>query len=334
MVARMSTARRGAIVAIALVSTLAAQVKKGDVAPPFTFHQVWNDGPQGFDALAGSVVILEFGHPDVEVCHESMPRLNELHAKYGRRGLMVIGVADDTETKIHGTFIRGFSAKYPYIKSNDFAKKYGVRFYPAAFCIDANGLVHSLADWWVPDDIVVEELLQALPLPPALPADKRWDTLRGAWRRGEFAKVAEQIGKIGALPKLDEADREVLAVQQKALDEKREAALVRIAAIAQGPDYGAAANELGRIEKAWAGLPPAAAARKELDRFEADPKLEAEVDAARALERLMSGVDTSKIPALKKVIQDLHAFRKKHEGTFAAKRAAAQTTRLIGRPPL
>jgi hypothetical protein len=266
------------------------------------------------------------------VCRDSVPRLNELHAKYGKRGLLVIGVADDAEGKIESTFVKGLVAAYPYVKSNDFAKKYKVEFHPSAFCIDANGLVHSLADWWVPEETTIEELLQALPLPPKPPADRRYDALRGAWQRGEFAKVAEQITKVGALPNLDEANREELAKQQAALDQKRDAALVRITEIAKGPDYGAAAGELERIEKAWTGLPPAAAARTELERFAADAKIKAEVDAARALDKLMTGVDTSKIPVLRKVITDLDRFRKKYAGTLAAKRADQHHTRLTGRP--
>ncbi len=328
----MSTARLVAIVAITLVAAPAAQIEIGEPAPAFTFHQVWNDAPQDFAALAGKVVILEFGHPDVPVCQQSMPRMNELHAKYGKRGVLVLGVADDSEAKIHGTFIRGFSAAYPFVKSNDFAKKYGVEFLPAAFCIDAYGNVHSLPDWWVPEDTTIDELLQALPLPPPLPADKRWDTMRAAWRRSEYTKVARQIAKIGTLPKLADDDRAVLAAQQQALDGRRDAQLARVTELAAGPDYAAAAEELERIEKAWGDMPPAVAARKELDRFAADAKIDAEIDAGRALRRLMSGVDTSKIPVLRKVITDLDRFRKKHAGTLAGKRADAHHTRLTGRP--
>jgi cytochrome c biogenesis protein CcmG/thiol:disulfide interchange protein DsbE len=319
--------------AVALLVALApAQVKKGQPAPEFTFNRVWGDGVKGFADLAGKVVILEYGHPDLDVCRDSVKRMNELHAKYGKRGLLVIGVADDAEGKIESTFVKGLVAAYPYVKSNDFAKKYKVEFHPSAFCVDANGLVHSLADWWLPEETTIEELLQALPLPPALPADKRYDALRSAWQRCEYAKVAEQITKVGALPSLDAASRDVLAQQQQALDGKRDAALARIAEIAKGPDYGAAAGELERIEKAWAGMPPAAAARTELERFAADAKIKAEVDAARALDKLMTGVDTSKIPLLRKAIADLDRFRKKYAGTLAGKRADQHHTRLAGRP--
>jgi hypothetical protein len=293
---------------------------------------VWNDGPKSFADLTGKVVILEFGHPDHEVCRQSVPHHTRLHEQYGARGLLLIGVSDDTESKIHDTFVRGFAAKYPWIKSNDFARKYKVEYLPATWCLDVYGNVQTLPDWWLPEDLVIEELLQALPLPPALPADKRYDAVRAAWRRFEYAKVGEQIAKAGALPNLPAEVHQVLAAQQAALDQKREAQLARVAELAKAPDQTLAAAELERIEKAWAGMPPAAAARKELDRIGADEKLQVELAATRALQKLMHGADTANVASLRKVAAELTRFEKKHSGTLAAKRAADHKTRLSGRP--
>ncbi len=44
----------------ALAAHAPAQVAKGATAPSFAFEKVWNDGPAGFDDLAGKVVILDF----------------------------------------------------------------------------------------------------------------------------------------------------------------------------------------------------------------------------------------------------------------------------------
>ena len=43
-----------------LGSALVAQVPKGNAAPEFPFHKVWNDGPTSFADFAGKVVILKF----------------------------------------------------------------------------------------------------------------------------------------------------------------------------------------------------------------------------------------------------------------------------------
>ncbi len=321
------------ILAVALVcgGTL-AQAKKGSAAPTFNITLTWNDAPTSQADLAGKIVIIEYAHPEHEVCKQSIPHLLHLHKKYAARGLLVLGMADVPEATIQEQFVKGLGAIYPWIKSNDFYKKFGIKFLPSAFCIDGYGNVQSLADWWVPDEAAIEELLQTLPLPPKLPADKRYDPLRMHWQKGEYGKLCEGIAKMLTLPNVDAATREALAAQQAALDTRREAQLARVAELGAGPDYTAATGELERMEKAWLALPPAAAARKELDRFAADDKIKLEVAAGVALQKLMAPVDTSKIPALRKVIVDLDKFRKKYVGTWAGKRADFHHTRLCSRP--
>jgi peroxiredoxin len=332
----MSTrARLLGIVTAAIVSTAAAavgQVKRGDVAPSFAFGKTWNDAPTSFAELAGKIVIVEYVHPDHEVCKQSVTRMLDLHKKFAKRGVLVLGVSDESEAKIHDQFIKGLGAAYPWIKSNDFAKKYGCKYLPSAYCIDAYGCVFSLPDWWVPEDTTIEELLQALPLPPKLPADKQWDATRLAWQKNEYGKVREQIDKMLTLPALAADARAHLDAQKAALEQRQAAQVARVAELAAGPDFAAATSELERIEKAWPSAPPAAAARKELESFASDAKIQTEVTAGKALQKLMAGVDTSRIPALRKVIGDLDKFRKKHAGTHAGKIADQQHTRLCSRP--
>jgi peroxiredoxin len=326
-------ARTWTLVAIASLAGLAtAQVKRGSPPPQFTFGRIWNDGPKSFADLAGKVVIVEYSYSEHEVCKQSVPHFNELHKKFASKGLIVLGVSSEPEATIETQFIKGRSAIYPWVKSNDFREKWKVQFLPACFCIDAYGNIHSLADWWAPDEATIEELLQALPLPPKLPADKLFDPMRGMWARSEFSDLKAQIDKLLAMPKLEQAQRDVLLEQQKALEERQAKWLARAPELGKRQDYASAAAELERIEKSWAGLPPAIAARKELDRFVADEKIKAEVAAGVALRKLMEGVDTAKIPALRKVIVDLDKFRKKYAGTWAGKRADFHHTRLCSRP--
>lgn len=329
----MSTRTRlAAFVAAALVGSLTpAQVKKGDPAPPFTIVQSWNGGPKTFAELAGKVLIVEISHVDDHMCKASVQRLIELNQKYKDRGLYILGVSHETEAKIESHFVRSLGATYPFVKSNDFAEKYAVKFYPSTYTIDAFGNVHSLPDWWVPEESTIEELLEALPLPPKMPADKRFDPLRSMWQKGEYTKLGEAIDKMAALPKLEPEVRDALTAQKEALAQKQQKHLARVAQLVDEADFTHATAELERIEKSWAGQPPAAAARKEIDRLAVDEKVKPEVAAGRALQKLMAGVDTSKIPVLRKVIVDLDKFRKKYVGTLAGKRADAHHTRLCSR---
>lgn len=332
--AQMGThARTSVALAAVLLGGLAtAQVRKGEKPPEFTFGKVWNDGPKSFAELAGKVVIVEYSHSKHEVCKQSVPHFNELHKKFAARGLIVLGVSSEPEATIQDQFVTGMRAVYPWVKSNDFAEKWKIEYLPSCYCIDAFGNLHSLADWWVPDEATIEELLQALPLPPKLPPEKLYDPLRPLWAKSDFARLREHLEKLLAMPKLEAAAREVLLGQKQALEERQQKWLERATQLGARPDYASAASELERIEKSWAGLPPALAARKELDRFAADAKIKAEVDAGKALYKLMAGVDTGRIPALRKVIVDLDKFRKKYKGTWAGTTADAHHTRLCMRP--
>ncbi|HEX5052793.1 MAG TPA: redoxin domain-containing protein [Planctomycetota bacterium] len=321
-----------ALAVVLLAGAATAQVKKGERPPEFTFGKVWNDGPKSFAELAGKVVIVEYSHSKHDVCKKSVPHFNELHKKFASRGLVVLGVSSEPEATIEQQFVTGMGAIYPWIKSNDFREKYKVEYLPCCFCFDAYGNVYSLPDWWVPDEATIEELLQALPLPPELPADRIYDTMRVMWARSEFDKLHQLIEKRLATPKLDEPVREVLEGQKTALAEREARWLERVGQIGARADYASAASELDHIVKSWGDLPPGASAKKELERFAADPKIKVEVDAGRALQKLMDGVDTSRIPALRKVINDLDKFRRKYKGTWAGTTADFHHTRLCARP--
>jgi hypothetical protein len=249
--AQMGThARTSVALAAVLLGGLAtAQVKKGEKPPEFTFGKVWNDGPKSFAELAGKVVIVEYSHSKHEVCKQSVPHFNELHKKFAARGLIVLGVSSEPEATIQDQFVTGMRAVYPWVKSNDFAEKWKIEYLPSCYCIDAFGNLHSLADWWVPDEATIEELLQALPLPPKLPPEKLYDPLRPLWARSDFARLREHLEKLLAMPKLEAAAREVLLGQKQALEERQQRWLERATQLGARPDYASAASELERIEK-------------------------------------------------------------------------------------
>jgi peroxiredoxin len=329
--------RNGAIVACSLgaalaVSPLPAQWRRGAPVPPITWVKAWNGAPATFGELAGKVVVVAFVHTNCENSKGEVPQLNALHAKYAAAGLVVLGVSEEAEGLIESTYVKGVRAAYPLVKSNDIRKQWGIRFLPSTWVIDANGLVHTLPDVGPPDDTLIDELLQGLPVEPRVPAGAKFEPLRQLWVKSEFAKLHEHIGKTLALPKLDRDMQQALVGQQQALAARQERALARIAALGGGPDYAAHCEELERAEKAWGTLPPAAAARAVIDRMLADAKIKKEITAGRALRKLLTDVDTSKLPVLRKLIEDLDKFRRKHADTYAGKQATAQQTRLSMRP--
>ena len=90
-------------------------------------------------------------------------------------------------------------------------------------------------------------------------------------------------------------------------------------------------EQLEKMEKLWKGLPPAAAAKEQLDAFGKDPTIKKELGASRALQKLVGRYDPSKIAQARKLAEELGKFAKKYEGTHAAKQAEVRRQRLSGR---
>ena len=90
-------------------------------------------------------------------------------------------------------------------------------------------------------------------------------------------------------------------------------------------------KQLEKMEKLWKGLPPAAAAKEQLDAFGKDPTIKKELGASRALQKLVGRYDPSKIAQARKLAEELGKFAKKYEGTHAAKQAEVRRQRLSGR---
>ena len=104
------------------------------------------DGPAThLSALRGKPVLLTFWATSCPGCVEEIPLLNELHAKYGSRGLQVIGVAMsyDQEPQIRALRERKAIA-YPLAFDRDgkLSEAMGkVRLTPTSFLLDPQGQV-------------------------------------------------------------------------------------------------------------------------------------------------------------------------------------------------
>jgi hypothetical protein len=239
-------------------------------------------------------------------------------------------VSDEPEGLIEETFITKLGAKYPWVKAKNCNTLYGIKFFPSVFCIDANGAVYSVPDDRMPDAGTIEKLLADVQLAPKLPEGAAYDPLRQMWQKGEYLKLRDWLDKALAQEKLDPTVREVCEAQKVSLQKRIDGQLTRVAQLGQGPDYAGAADQLAKVEKKWKGLPPADAARKEIDRFAADATIKKELAAGRALQKLLGQFDTSKQSQAKKLVGELMKFEQKNVGTHAAKIAEQQRLRLSG----
>lgn len=236
-------------------------------------------------------------------------------------------MSDEAEGLIEDTFITKLGAKYPFVKAKGCNEKYGIKGFPTVYVIDANGLVHSEGN---PSEATITELLADVSLAPKMPKEARYDAIRSMWEKRDYARLRDHLDKTLAQPNLDAPMREVLEAQKAELGKKVEAQGKRIERLGAGPDYAASGDQLERIMKEWKGFPPEAAAKKELDRFAADPAIKKELGAGKALQKLVAAFDPGKPAQLRKLVAELANFRKKYVGTHAATQAEEMMSRLRG----
>lgn len=136
------------IPALALVSAMfcsfAQSAPLGHLAPDFELSG-GGDAAVKLSALRGKVVYLDFWASWCGPCRQSFPWMNDLQAKYGSRGLQIVGVNLDAKgsdarkflSENNGNFLLAFDSK------GVTPKLYGVKGMPTSYLIDRDGRIVS-----------------------------------------------------------------------------------------------------------------------------------------------------------------------------------------------
>lgn len=74
----------------------------GTAPPPLRAETWFHSTPLTPEALGGKAILIVFWNPGCAPCRDLIPTLVDVHERYGKEGLMVIGC-----TKLHGSFIDG-----------------------------------------------------------------------------------------------------------------------------------------------------------------------------------------------------------------------------------
>jgi thiol-disulfide isomerase/thioredoxin len=100
-----------------------------------------------FDLTAhqGKVVIVDFWASWCVPCRRSFPWLNAMHDKYGRDGLVIIGVNLDQERAAADEFLAEYPPRFSivYDKTKELAKEYGVVAMPSSYLIGRDGVIRK-----------------------------------------------------------------------------------------------------------------------------------------------------------------------------------------------
>ena len=89
----------------------------------------------------GSVRVVDFWATWCPPCREAIPHLNELHRKYGDRGVSILGVSVDENPKEIAAFDRKVHIEYPSLMTSTQVEEAfgGIAGLPSTFILDRQG---------------------------------------------------------------------------------------------------------------------------------------------------------------------------------------------------
>lgn len=121
-----------------------AVARRGQPAPAFKLFAV-NGQPLSNEGLKGSVVIIDFWATWCPPCRESLPFFNELHRKYSKQGLQIIGMnVDEGPERELKNFVAEKGLLYTIAMApRKLQDEFGIRALPVLYILDRNGIVRE-----------------------------------------------------------------------------------------------------------------------------------------------------------------------------------------------
>ncbi len=134
-----------AIAAGALASTHASAQVEGKPAPAFELPATTSPNLRLAD-LKGRVVLVDFWASWCAPCKQSFPWMNEMQAKYGPKGLTIIGINVDKKREDADRFLASTPAQFTvaFDATGKVAQVYQPKGMPTSFLIGADGVVRNV----------------------------------------------------------------------------------------------------------------------------------------------------------------------------------------------
>ena len=138
---------RATTLAIAFSAVLAGNVFAQDVgkaAPSFDVPGTSTN--VRLADLKGKVVYVDFWASWCSPCKQSFPWMNDMQAKYGARGLQIVGVTVDRKREDAEKFLASTPAKFlvAFDTTGKVAEAYKPKGMPTSFLIGADGVVRAM----------------------------------------------------------------------------------------------------------------------------------------------------------------------------------------------
>jgi cytochrome c biogenesis protein CcmG/thiol:disulfide interchange protein DsbE len=95
------------------------------------------------DSLHGKVVLVDFWASWCGPCLQSFPWMNDLHARHGGDGLVIVAVNVDQDRALADAFLKKIPPQFrvEYDAAGSLAQQFGVEAMPTSFLIDRAGRV-------------------------------------------------------------------------------------------------------------------------------------------------------------------------------------------------
>jgi thiol-disulfide isomerase/thioredoxin len=156
---------RAAWLALALlVASTASALTLGD-APPAIDMPDRAGAKVDLNELRGNVVLVDFWASWCGPCREEMPVLEQLHKKYAKQGLVIIGINIDNNSKKMNNFLKGTPVSFRIVHDRklNVASKYEPGTMPSSYFIGRDGKIRYVHEGFRKKDAAeLEERIKTL----------------------------------------------------------------------------------------------------------------------------------------------------------------------------
>lgn len=259
-------------------------------------------------------------------CRGAWPHLKEVDAEFGKQGLRVLALSDEEQSAVE-PYVDQMDLPFLVASGSSSGDAYGVTGIPHTFLIDAQG---TLVWEGSPGDLSKATIKKALkgakrPKVDHLSVrmegevDKRVEKARDLAADGDLAPALKEIETILADPKSEEAQKKGATELKQAIEIHAQRLAAQAEKLLKAREVQRAVTVLEDVAAAMPGSEVGADAKKRLAAVASDEKLQAELDASKALDRLKDQIRPLKRDKAKPKIEE---FIKKYQGTRAGDRAA------------
>ncbi|MCC6232707.1 MAG: redoxin domain-containing protein [Verrucomicrobiales bacterium] len=135
------------VAAVLFLTLLTDQARAATPKVGETFPDLSAMGLEGaLPELKGKVVLVDFFASWCGPCQESFPVMQELHEKFGARGLVVVAVNEDQKKEDMELFLKKHTAGFIIVRDagNRLVSQVKIPTMPTSFLIDREGKVHAV----------------------------------------------------------------------------------------------------------------------------------------------------------------------------------------------